>query len=48
VVVGARRDEQAVERVGAGQVVREVGVVGLLRLLICREGPLLRRNKIGR
>jgi hypothetical protein len=47
-VEGARREEQAVERVGAGQVVREVGVAGLLRLLICRKEPLLKRNKIGR
>lgn len=40
---GASREEQAAERVGAGQVVREEGVAGPSRLLIGREEPLLRR-----
>lgn len=41
VVVGARREEQAVERVLGRQVVRSVGVPGALRLAMGREGPLL-------
>lgn len=39
-VDGARSEAHALERVGPEQVVREVGVTGLLRLSIIQEGPL--------
>jgi hypothetical protein len=40
VVVGRRREEHAVVMVLGAQVVRSVGVGGVLRLAMGREGPL--------